>query len=807
MLTSYSSLSDLMDAIYADRRIEGKDASTANRFPVRFVLFDNFVDCVDFINDLLYSGTNMLYQRIDNWMDSDYPDILITHSKLATRIKELVKMHSSTNLLITPLSELARFYNNEDPNHEFTALIKTIKAIETTEEGYANKQRVYIPIIGQEGKMEAFKNDSQSFIYYFHNNDRALNYKLILTNNELFGVNGLDTPEGSKYSIAHTAKEWLTMWKYPELRQNIICISPNIYANAHHAEPDNAFTFCSCDNARKFLIEGLGLDLGFIKEKTGDELFWEMLAAEIDYKNFSFDRFFNKRFSIYDLSDYRVFYQTWFNNHDAYSRWLLAAYYIKRFCNEGYICRVLSKIEDYSDVSFVSALATHIFSIENPESAIEERREGLLLAEQNGVQLPQEDQFYLASQLKQIAEKQGFHTALRYITTLTKEEKHLIIAWLSEHHIERSDIQSIYPDLYYYMGRTIGNAEPWMLDYMDAYKEAKIANVYTERIKALINLYNENELTFDRWYQKLPTVQTNLHDRSDIDVFFWIDGLGMDWTPYIAHIIEERNFDGYYLNEVYAARAVLPTKTDINKEQLLKLAGNILDKKGDIDQLAHTYRDYPQYIEDDLVVVKKAINDILDNNPGRKIAIVSDHGISYMSQLCQGLNLQGYTSDHGGRVAIKKGSGIIVEDEHYFRLADQKTICALKHESLMAKIGDGSGSHGGCTPEEVLVPILIISPEKEARNWRAMQITRDLEEGVPYFEAEITSISAPIVPILEYNGEQYKMERVNNAIFRSERLKLSPNATKVTLRVGLQTQDFNVTIKMAAAMDDDLLSF
>lgn len=806
MLTQYNSISDLMDAIYEDRRIEGQDASTANRFPVRFVLFDNFVDCVEFIRDLQNSGTTLLPQRIDNWMDGDYPDLLITHSKLAAHIQQLIKMHPSTSLLITPLSELARFYNNEDPNHEFTALIKTIKAIETTEEGFVNKQRVYIPIIGQEGKMEAFKNDSQSFIYYFNNNDRELNYKLILTNNSLFGVQNLDA-EGSKFSIAHTAKEWLTMWKYPELRENIICLSPNIYANAHHAKPDNAFNFCPCDTARKFLVEGLDLDLGFIEEKAGDEPYWEMLASEIDYKNFSFDKFFNKRFSIYDLSDYKVFFQTWFNNHDAYSRWLLAAYYTKRFCNEGYICRVLSKIEDYSDASFVSELAIHIFSMENPESAIEERREGLLMAEQKGVQLPPETQAYVAVQLKKIAEQEGYHTALRYITTLTKAEKHLIIDWLSAKHIERADIQTIYPDLYYYMGRTLGNAEPWILDYMDAYKEAKIANVYTERIKSLINQYNQNELTFNSWYQKLPTVLTNLHDRSDIDVYFWIDGLGMDWTPFIAHLIEERNFDGYYLNEVYAARAVLPTKTDINKEQLLKLAGNVLDKKGDIDQLAHTYRDYPQYIEDDLEVVKKAINDILDNNPGCKIAIISDHGITYMSQLCQGLNLQGYTSDHGGRVAVKKGSGIIVEDEHYFRLGDHKTICALKHESLMAKIGDGAGSHGGCTPEEVVVPILIISPEKEARNWRAMQITRELEEGTPYFEAEITSISSPIVPIIEYDGVEYKMERVENAIFRSERMKLNPDVTKVILRVGLQTQEFNVTIKMAAAMDDDLLSF
>ena len=81
--------------------------------------------------------------------------------------------------------------------------------------------------------------------------------------------------------------------------------------------------------------------------------------------------------------------------------------------------------------------------------------------------------------------------------------------------------------------------------------------------------------------------------------------------------------------------------TDINKNELQKLAGGPLDKYGDLDGDSHKVRSYPSYIIDDMAKLREVINRILDENPGKKIAIVSDHGISYMSQLRPGLNLSG----------------------------------------------------------------------------------------------------------------------------------------------------------------------
>ena len=71
MLKIFTSIEALLWEVQADRHIEGDGASTANRFPVRFVLFDNFRDCCTFVDDCLHLP-NIAIQRIDDWMDCEF---------------------------------------------------------------------------------------------------------------------------------------------------------------------------------------------------------------------------------------------------------------------------------------------------------------------------------------------------------------------------------------------------------------------------------------------------------------------------------------------------------------------------------------------------------------------------------------------------------------------------------------------------------------------------------------------------------------------------------------------------------------
>ena len=346
---------------------------------------------------------------------------------------------------------------------------------------------------------------------------------------------------------------------------------------------------------------------------------------------------------------------------------------------------------------------------------------------------------------------------------------------------------------------------------MDKYKEAKVRNIYSDEVKAYIQTKNKNHVEHFKWANKFSTTRTLLSMRSDIQCYLWIDGLGVDWIPFISQIVKEHESEGYYLNEVYVATAKVPTRTNINKADIQVLSGGLFEKTGDLDEIAHTCRAYPKFVIDDLETVRKAIRKFLIEHPGMKIAIVSDHGISYLSQLLPGYNLKGYKSDHYGRIAettVQSKASIVIDDKYdIINMPDNKTIClcALKHESLMAKIPEGMGCHGGCTPEEQLVPVMIVSPEKNVATWRASLKSFEIEEANPIVVYEIVGLDSTQTPFVEYNNKNYALN-AKGCVFTSERLPLVKDVTMVKLRIGTWEREDTFTIKMAVE-EDDLFDF
>lgn len=773
MFQTFDNMETLMQAVEKDKNATGASAFTANRYPIRFVLFDNFRDCYEFVS----RQANVFFQSIDLWLNNEFPDVIVTHSDLATKIRNYAK-DCSFDSVIAPFSELARFYNNKTSN-EFNSLISTIKSVESSQKNYDEHRRVYIPIVGLYGKMSKFNEDSQSTIWYLKSADHQLNYHLILTDGTTYGIKNLET----KYTVVNTVAEWINVWKDGDVTQTIICTSRSIFANAEYAQPDNAFDYATCANVHDFLVKGLSLPLDIVDYEPVEDVFWKKLATEIDINNFNLTAFFNSRFGIHELANFDVFYKIWFGEKDSYSRWLLSAYYTHRFCNKGYICSVLRECNNYSNPEFVQHLLLTIFDEGHSVDEMEERNAGLKAAVQQNITVPDNVQELLLQKIHYVEEKMGAKYAFQYLTLATEAEKVEIVKWFAAGKVEADDVRKVYPDLYNYMQPTFGTRVPeqtWCLAYLDQYKKAKLANTYTPEVESVILEKNANEVTFNTWYNQFKTVRTNFNMRTDIQIYFWIDGLGLEWVPFVTEIISERNQDHFYLNEVYIARATLPTVTDINKIELQKLAGGPLDKYGDLDGDSHKVRPYPSYIIDDMAKVREVINRILDENPGKKIAIVSDHGISYMSQLRPGLNLSGVKGHHGGRYATWN-SGKAVSDEKYKILDDQNTICALRHESLTSKIDNGSGCHGGCTPEEVLVPVFIISDSVERTSCAIQQKDLEVSASNPVMHFVINGLSNIDMPYIMYNGKRYNLHLEGGSLYSTDAIDLAAGVEQFEL--------------------------
>ena len=97
---------------------------------------------------------------------------------------------------------------------------------------------MYIVVVGQYGKVSNFENDAQMFAWYLKSDDRQLNYRLVLSNGTDYGVEKLC----EKYTVVHSIKEWLDLWRNgTNVTNTIISTSPAIYAYEQNALPDNAF--------------------------------------------------------------------------------------------------------------------------------------------------------------------------------------------------------------------------------------------------------------------------------------------------------------------------------------------------------------------------------------------------------------------------------------------------------------------------------------------------------------------------------------------------------------------------------------
>lgn len=804
MHKSFASLDELFGYIQEDKERQGANSSLHNRYPVRFVLFENFVDFNEFITN---RPEGIFKYALDTLLEDGYPDTIVSYSALAQEIKSMVAKLPANDFVIYPFSEMARFY----PQREFVSLIKSIRLKQPPEDSQIEHVRLYIPIVGMLNKMSQFVSDSQTFVWEYKGQSERGLYTLVISNGTTYGVAGLE----QRYSVVASLAEWLSLWaKGENVKRTIICSSPMIYDNAHYAQPDNAFNYIECHNAFEFLTKGLQLNFGQTPEPREEDLkYWEQLAGQIDVTTFDFDTFICERFDTFNLHDSIDFIKKWNECDSDFDRWLLTLYYRKISNGAGYVNFVLSKCNNLSTSELFSNIATAIFDTPLFPSDMIERKRAMQLASSRNVKLTEIAEAHLDAKLKAIAvnPEQGMYIVKQLLTSLSESERRLMVQWVGDGQLTLSDIRDIFPDLYHYLKpmtlSQLGEENQWVNKYFDAYRQSKLAGRINAEVEQSIQSLNATPSSFMNWRDNFKTVRTILLEREDVDVYYWIDGLGVDWIPFIIEVINEHAKENVYLNEVYIASAVEPTTTSKNRPILQSLLpeGKALPKIGDLDTFAHSHKCYPKYIIDEMEMVRKAIRSVLAQYNGKKIAFVSDHGVTYLSQYSKGLKIAGLTYDHEGRLATATKK--IAADDKYLVLEDGKTICSLTHASLGDKVDKGHGAHGGCTPEEILVPIIIVSSNKNASNYSVKIIKDEVDGTNPVIEFQIKGLNSIDSLELEYNGAMYSLTKVYNDIYRSERLNLVDTATRVIVKIGKEFKSIHNIHVSTGATEEDLFGF
>lgn len=753
----YSSFEDLITAIKAD--VSTRDF-LSQRYGVRFIMLNNFDTLRRLVAELLEMKPEVDMVGLDSLIPADEPDTWISTDSL----KELVFSRTKPSL-ITPFSELVRFY----PEDQFRGFFSEIILSER-----CKGNRIYIPIIGLENRFTDFLSHfgrlSESAPIWQYNDPE---YQPV----EVFVIDkykDLNPSSIGKRCHLKTLSEWLLFWKNAP-KEKIICSSLPINVNRKYSRPDNIFKFTPITNAYDYITQFMDINLDFEHNKEDDPYLERLLKDVVNSHKDDFDlwSYIRERFNKARLTPAAAL-EVWGKSETtAYDRWLLKKYleHTPELHHSKYLNVCLSDCSDFDKpYQLFTKIAQHIFYVPAEAAKYHDEREHIMntLSSQFVLNVPLSQQEWIQKHIIETG-KTSTDSAVYFCTGTFDFEKEYLMGVFAHHKGEECAKKALklYPSLAYYVEKSLpiefSGKQEWAYEYAQDYKQAKISDTLTDKIIATIKDKNASRDSFYGWYFNFPNTKERLRVLSKSsslkpDKIYWLDGLGIEYFSLIKRLIEE---DGqFHIVHSEFTRSNLPSETVLNgfyDADIIKYDG--------IDKLGHDSAQYKEYatLVKEIDLIRNYINRIISDNLGAPItiAIVSDHGMSSLSRKAESRKLEG-KYDHEGRfLQVEKNK--FADDDFFFTHQNEDDQnyyrVALTHSSLSKK--PTHEVHGGATPEEVIVPLIILSNKSETLKQDFEVIPTQTKVAITDALVEVTIIPQPTAAFLRYNGKDYEMKRKN----------------------------------------------
>ncbi len=684
MIYNFNTLDELEEAIIKDQT---EFNISANRFPIRFIFLNSHEELKKIVNLLTQKGV----KRIDlssflmsenGWFSPD---------EIVRKIDEISKTS-----VIVPFSEFIRFSDPES----FTQILNSLAKFE-------NKGiKLYIPLVGL---WERFENLFWSNFY--RKTEWAPIWKLETPSKQIkiyqidYELSDKIKPNG--FELISNTKEWFDLWKKDDINE-FICLPKQLSIFYNNSIPDQTFTQDIINNPKEFLSKIYDMNIN-IEYNESDEKHWNELLFDIDKKNLkglSFKDYFKEKFNIKDVNDldeldYLDLYLEYPNY--SYEKWIIKNFFIEsKIYGSTYLYECFDSPQPLNENGIARKIFYNIFSLENAEDYFEERRELLSHLKSNKVQISMDEFENKFNSIENNYKKQ-----LKYLTNTTLVEKEKILEIIHENGLVNiySDIKKIFPELYNYMDWNLNfeDIPSWIPEYFGEYNKSKVLNAKTDKLNEILTEKNHpNE--FYKWYYKINKISEHPKDNHVI----WIDALGAEWLPLLT----------YYLNkygEKYNKHVKIRTINSVNLPSATEFNKNKHDKKiSALDEYIHkNHYKYPNSLLDEIELIKEIAYDIVSTEPS-KVSIISDHGFSFLCTKHFGAKKLYNFKDasHEGRYLHVKNKIYNDDIDYLFTETEskdhdnQKFLVALRHNSLNNT--PSHETHGGATPEEVLVPYIIL---------------------------------------------------------------------------------------------------
>lgn len=757
----FRSFEDLTREIIHDR---DTGDMLAQRYPIRFIMLNNFNEFKNLAKFMANIGVEAL--DLETLIDEGEDDTWITKDMLKSAMKSC---DSST--FVSPFSELVRFYNDDD----FRGFFNEIMLLEDIQHP---KKRIYVPLIGLQNRFTDFLNhfariQESAPIWRFDADPQCV--EVFFTKYKDFKLPNEDTQ-----CQLDTLRDWLKFWKVQAPQERIVCCSAPIAAKFKYSKPDNIFNFVKINSPYEFMTRFLDLSFPF-EYLEEDKCFWDELMNCLKNTNllsFNFEAFTRSLFNKVTLTASDVIGEWLNSNNTAFKRWLLKQYVLHTSFKDEYpyVALCMGGVSDLSDENQLPNYITTRILYEMPNSQnrelfAEERRN--IIVNNRAIFLnviTQKEQEWLLERTKELFQQNhDLKAAIDICTGVFEFEKILLMGWFihnPDNSKIRNAIEKIYPEFAAYITTTRPShfrvETTWCVDYLEDYKKAKLLDKYTEEIAQHIAEKNESAKSFYKWYYEFENSHSLLAEINSnivykLDKVYWIDGLGAEFLSYILYLVDSEQSNMKVVRS-QICRSDIPTSTYHNRFE-----GDDIVKFGALDELGHDSHMYKYLytLKDELNVLKEIIHEIIGNSKKQActVAIVSDHGLSCLSRKAPSKKYEG-KFEHEGRYIKTKEDALSDPDYlvHKNETDEEYYKVALTHSSLSK--APTHQVHGGCTPEEVLVPFVLLS-NKNIPSIIKYEIQMSSDEVMlsnPI--VSVTVIPEPTGVMLTCEGKCYKMDRV-----------------------------------------------
>lgn len=717
-------INDYLELVNKDQIKEG----SYDRYPVRFLSLNYDEGTASLIVQLQNRIKNVDIIDIKDYLPG--PDGWITSGNLVDIIK---KLKPKRNYILIGFSEYARFLNQ----NEFISLIVSLLEVENNPE--YPKRRIYIPCFALYSVIKKTLND-------YHRRKNSLNPLLNETDIEdlprvYFLDSSLSIDLGS--NEINSSSEWFGLWRDPsiDVTKPIICTSPTLAYFYTEASPSNVYNIRYLKDYGDVLQQMYGI-MDLVPDKNNKDNYYKQLIQLLD-KNpgSSFENIV-----LHELNSQTIntdtFYSTW-KTGNKFNRWLLKNYILRNNPEETYLHKIVEKIDDFDDNEIINVVYTSAFEFKDTES-IKDRKIVLSSIKklEKEINLSYKITSYFRSQFDNVVKKvtavsyelQDFkeddellvdkgeellkgvtEQFLPYLTDTTKFERDFIIWLLRQQMINKECIQSVYPNLYKYIDY-YDSGNKYRIDadgYFNQYRDLRLSSRESTRYSQIIHQYNGTSELFYSWYldSELEYPEVLLKKNSQINRVHVLDGVGAEFTGYLIRLLENL---GYSIEDVSYCKSHLPSITEVAGHYYAD--SYIWDRDYDTKVIHGDFYYHVDNLERSLSIIADIINNISIEEGDGPFAITADHGASVGHKLDKKEKAYNYDkSEHDGRCWHIKESQFVPASDDYLDYVDEnddRWIISLNQQSLYNN--SKYMVHGGATPEEVIVPVIVASKSKKS---------------------------------------------------------------------------------------------